>query len=460
MSAKTATRTASSRRTASPTRAAQKNAAKGRASTPVAARPKPKTKAQPATTKTATSRQPAAPKPTPRRKATASRKPATTRKPAAARKPVSSSNGTRPEATKSSFSTAPGSPVIVGFDFGTNTSCVYAGVPGRKNPTTSQRIPTVVGYADEGIVGGILPDDSHILFGDEALKHRLHLRIVSPLIDGVVGEDDASADFCQHIRETVDPKREYEVRAVIGLPANAHQKAREELREAVTGAFDRVLLIPEPFLAALGFRDETRLGGAGYIDPVSNSIFVDIGAGTTDLCLVQGYYPTARDQISLPFAGDRVDQILFQSILDTYPDTGISLHKVREIKEKHSHVGQPQTGHEVKLIVGGKPRKLEMGPLVAGAANQLAETIFESITELISRAEPDGIEETLRNIILTGGGSRIGHLSDWLENRLEEEGYENPQVQTVGDRYKEYVALGAFKAAQSAREDQWQHLVR
>ena len=45
------------------------------------------------------------------------------------------------------------------------------------------------------------------------------------------------------------------------------------------------------FLAALGMRDESRLGDPDYCDPVSNSLFVDIGAGTTDFCIVQGYLP-------------------------------------------------------------------------------------------------------------------------------------------------------------------------
>ena len=34
---------------------------------------------------------------------------------------------------------------------------------------------------------------------------------------------------------------------------------------------------------------------------------IDIGAGSTDVCLIQGYYPSAEDQISFPFAGDAVD---------------------------------------------------------------------------------------------------------------------------------------------------------
>ena len=61
------------------------------------------------------------------------------------------------------------------------------------------------------------------------------------------------------------------------VPANADASARESIRDAVAGLFDRVILIPEPFLAALGCRDEARLSDPGYIDPVRNSLFIDIG---------------------------------------------------------------------------------------------------------------------------------------------------------------------------------------
>jgi rod shape-determining protein MreB len=46
-----------------------------------------------------------------------------------------------------------------------------------------------------------------------------------------------------------------------------------------------------------------------------------------------------------------------------------------------------------------------------------------------------------------------------LERLLADEGYENPKVSVAGPNYKEYVALGALKAARSARPNQWQHLL-
>ena len=71
-------------------------------------------------------------------------------------------------------------------------------------------------------------------------------------------------------------------------------------------------------------------------------------------------------------------------------------------------------------------------------------------------ASSESVFEMLQNIIITGGGSRIKNIAPELQRLLLEEGYENPQIQVAGYNYKEYVAKGAFKAAQSTRDNQWE----
>jgi rod shape-determining protein MreB len=319
--------------------------------------------------------------------------------------------------------------------------------------------PTVVGYANDGIVENLLPGNARMLFGAEALKRRLHLRLVQPMRDGVIEDLSAARDFARHLRSLIDPPEGAELRAVIGLPANAERAARENLRQAVAGIFDRVIMIPEPFLAALGCRDESRLSDPAYVDPVSNSLFVDIGGGTTDVCLVQGYFPTADDQISLPFAGDKVDVLLSEAIKKTYPDAALSLLKVRDIKEEYSYVGKLEKPIVVNVVVGGKMRSFDVGAQMGECCTELLLRVFEAVKILIARASSDSVTELLQNIILTGGGSRVRGFTTELQRLLTEDGFEKPRVQSVGDDYKEFVARGALKAARQAKESQWQQLI-
>jgi rod shape-determining protein MreB len=349
--------------------------------------------------------------------------------------------------------------VLVGFDLGTNTSCVLAGPAGSKDIAVSKIIPTLVGYAREGLVDGIIEGNAKVLFGEDAQNHRLQFRVVAPLENGIITHRDAAADFVRRVREIADPSGNAEVRAVIGVPANADESAREDLRACSTGVFDRLLLIPEPFLAALGFRDDARLGQAGYVDPVKNSLFIDIGGGTTDICDVQGYFPTPEDQISLAYAGDKVDQFIEDELQRTYPNNGLSRTTIRQLKEEHSYVGGSRKPIDVKVLIGGKGHTLELGDVIGRACNELLDRIYPALTTLIPRASSDSVAQLLQNIVLTGGGSRIKGIDTVLQQRLVADGFESPKIRLAGEDYKRFVAVGALKAARAAREDQWQHLL-
>jgi len=349
---------------------------------------------------------------------------------------------------------------LVGLDLGTNTSFILAGSQNTDDYETSKLLPSVVGYVGDGIIQGILPNDDSMFFGDQAIENKLHLDLVWPIQDGIIGNAKASKDLVKHIRGLVDPKGESEIRAVIGVPANATPQARETLRAVMTGIFDKVLLIPEPFLAALGNRDDKRLGEKNYVDPVQNSLFVDIGAGTTDLCLVRGYFPKPDDQISFPMAGDSIDDLIERNIEQIYPDMRLTNLQIREIKEKHSYVGPSRRPIDEKVNVAGKSQTIEVADAVGDACNELLDLIFESVKKLIMRAPSDSVVQLLQNILITGGGSQIRGIDTELQKRLEEEGYEAPKVRTVGKEYKRFVGIGAIKAARAARENQWQILFK
>ncbi len=345
--------------------------------------------------------------------------------------------------------------VHVGLDFGTSKTCLKAALPGDGALLHDETVPTVVGYAKEGLVDGLLPDDASMLVGQAALKHRVHLDLVAPMAQGVVSHRSAARDFIRHLRTRLAVERGTELRAVIGVPANADAAAREELRATVVGLFDRVLLVPEPFLAALGFRDEDRLADPDYVDPVRNSLFVDLGGGTTDVCLVQGFYPLPEDQVSIPFAGDHLDALLRDAVRRLYPDCELSLLKARELKERHAFAGTPRESIPVSVMVGGKNRRIDLAAPLHEACDTLVSRVFEAMKTLIARSSSDNVLELLGNIVLTGGGSRIAGLDRELQRRLSEEGYEQPRVRLAEEGYRECVALGALKAARSARENQW-----
>jgi rod shape-determining protein MreB len=315
---------------------------------------------------------------------------------------------------------------------------------------------SVVGFPKAGMLPGILPTDADALFGQEALNYRTHLDLVWPLKDGFVSDLDVGKRLAGHLRELIDPGRQQKLWGVVGAPANATAQKQKDLRSTMVGVLDRIVIVPEPFLASMGLReDKGPMSKGSELDPTKNSLIVDIGAGTTDLCLVRGYFPTEDDQISFPKAGSFIDERLHRAIQQRYPDLNVSLVTVTQIKEQHSYVGPETRDATVKVYVDGRPQRLNFGELVHEACEALVPLIVNGIKNLLKRCDSDSTEKILQNIIVTGGGSQIDGISERIQQLLRADGYDEAVTQTPAD-YKRLVARGALKIAQSVRDDQWQ----
>jgi rod shape-determining protein MreB len=344
----------------------------------------------------------------------------------------------------------------VGLDLGTHTSVFQITENGKALPLENELVPSVVGFPRTGIIPGILPPDASILFGDEALRYRPHLDLRWPLRFGGIDDLELCKVFTYHLRDLMDPTGRREIWGVLGAPANCSPSRQKDLRNAMVGVLDRMVVVPEPFLAAMGLRDDPafRDGGEG-MDPSRHSLIVDIGAGTTGLCLVRGYYPAEEDQISIPGAGTQVDEMLLQGIRQRYPDIRLSRLTARELKEAYSHVGDEVQPVEVRVHTDGRPLQIDLGDILRAACESILPGILGGIKELLTRCDSDCAESVLRNIIITGGGSGIRGLCGRIQGDLREDGYDVATTRKPADS-RRLVARGALKVAEALREDQWQ----
>ncbi len=346
--------------------------------------------------------------------------------------------------------------LLCGLDLGTNTSVFQVSSQDGKTVEYENDIhPSLVGYSKPGIIPGILPTTDKALFGEMALEYRLHLDLKWPLEDGFVADVEVCRQFVAYLRTQIDPKDVAELWGVIGSPANASKERQKGIRGAFAGVFQNVLIVPEPFLAAMGLRDDDRAGkDPTYVDPTKHSLIIDIGAGTSDCCLVQGYFPTAEDQVSVSIAGDTIDQKLAELVARRYPDIKLTRVTVTKMKEANSFVGKDKTAN-VKVFVDGKPRSIDFGPLIREACEIVIEPILGCVRELFSRCDSESVEQVLKNIIVAGGGSQITGLPELIQKTLRDEGYEGAST-TVPEDYRRLVARGALKIANNVGEDQWQ----
>lgn len=346
--------------------------------------------------------------------------------------------------------------VRLGVDLGTNATVLAATSDGLPYHLETDMVTSVVGYPKPGIIPGILPSDAEVLFGDEAVNYRLHVDLRWPLAKGFIHDVEACRVFTKHLRSLVDSNGDAKISGVVGAPANASEEKQKVIRSVMSGLLDELLIVPEPFLAAMGLRDDEsflRLGA--HSDPTKHSLIVDIGAGTTDLCLVRGYFPTAEDLISVDRAGDHVDETIYRNIQRRFPDLKLTQVTVRKIKEQHSFVTDHPRDASVKVYVDGRPRMIDFSDVIRGACDEIVPIVVDGIKELLKRCDSDSCVDVMQNIIVTGGGSQIHGISERIEKLLREDDYDCARTIAPAD-YKRLVARGALRIAENVRENQWQ----
>ena len=370
---------------------------------------------------------------------------------------TAASTTTAPVATKKAPATVAASSTLhVGVDLGTNTTVFQVSDNGDWVDLSTSSVLSVVGFPKAGIIPGIIPSDADMLFGDDAVEMRIHLDLKWPLKNGFVDDVRVCKMLTQHMRSVIDRSGKRKLWGVVGAPANATPEKQKELRATMVGVLDRLVIVPEPFLAAMGLREDPGFKTSGSsVDPTKHSLIVDIGAGTTDLCLVRGYYPTAEDQISILRAGDFMDEQLMNAVERRFPDLRLTHVTVTQLKEKNSYVGTETREALVKVYVDGRPQTLDFGELVHEACESIVPDIVSGIKELLKRCDSDSTEKILRNIIMTGGGSETHGLCERVQDSLRDDGFDDAVTRRPSE-FKLLVARGALRIAENVREDQWQ----
>jgi rod shape-determining protein MreB len=334
--------------------------------------------------------------------------------------------------------------LYVGIDLGTSQSSITASNGQR------QVVKSLVGWPLDMVSRKILKKD--VLIGQEALDNRPMLDLHRPLEHGLIkegSEKDLAAvrELLQQLLELVgvNGKRDngQRVRAVVGVPAEAMRINKQQLRNTLTGMVDGLMVVSEPFAVAYGK------------DALLHTMIIDMGAGTTDFCVMMGRYPTDEDQRTLPNAGDAVDEQLSKLITERYPDAQVSMHMVREWKEGNSFVGKPKTKVTVEAPVKGKPTELDITAELRTACESLVGPISETMVDLVARVEPEYQQRVRQNIMLAGCCSLIGGLPEVLQESLNE--YGGGRVSRVADPVFAG-SDGGLAIATDAAESDWEKL--
>jgi len=333
-----------------------------------------------------------------------------------------------------------------GIDLGTSRTAI--------STSTGERVvvDSFVGWPADLVARKILKRE--VVVGREALDNRTMLDLRRPLERGLIkegSEKDVQAvrELIRHLLSSAVLKGNTDsasVRAVLGVPAAALRTNKQYLREVLDGLFDKLIIVSEPFAVAYG------------LDALLHTLIIDIGAGTTDFCVMKGRYPTDEDQRTLTVAGDSIDTHLEQLIRQKYPDADFTVFMVREWKEKFAFVGdRPKDPIVVTAPIRGVPTPLDITAELQTACEAIVAPIVETTFDLIASVAPEYQERVRRSITVSGGGGLIRNLGPKIQSALEKIG---GGVVTVVKEPEFVGSDGCLAIANDAPDADWEKLGR
>ncbi len=331
----------------------------------------------------------------------------------------------------------------IGIDLGTSRTSITCSNGIRET------VWSYVGYPQDHVAKKML-GGRDVVYGKEAVENRMSVELCRPLEGGSVktrdGQDTdtmkrALSDLLGYAVGLAKVPAGSTIYAVIGAPAEASVAGKATIIDCASKYVDSVIVGSEPFAVAYG------------LDFLNDTLVIDIGAGTTDLCRVHGTMPKAEDQRTHECGGDAIDRKLEELIKETYPEAQISIHKVREVKELNASVSPNMDSVLVDLPVAGKPQQFDLTELVYKACYTIVPPTVAALQDLIATYDPDFQEKMRNNILLGGGGSQIKGLGRAIEEALKE--YGGGRVTTVEE--PQYAGSnGALKVALDMPEEYWQ----
>ena len=190
---------------------------------------------------------------------------------------------------------------------------------------------------------------------------------------------------------------------------------RRAIIDAVKNAgAKKVALIEEPVAAALG-------AGMPIDEPVAN-VIVDIGGGSTEVAIISFGGVVACHSIKI--GGDSLDDDIIQYVRKKY-NMLIGERTAENIKME---IGYGLIEHdELKMEVRGRDLVDGLPKTITLSSFEIRDCIKESLLQILealratledSPAELSG-DIVDRGVILTGGGSMLKGLKDWLSKEID-----------------------------------------
>lgn len=297
----------------------------------------------------------------------------------------------------------------IGIDLGTSNTLIYA-----KGHGIIITEPSVVAINQKtGRVVAVGTEASQMIGRTPA-----HIQSIKPLVGGVISNYEVAEEMITYfLKRTANlvGSNFFRPRVVVGVPSSITNVERRAVRDAAVAAGARAVhIVEEPMAAAIGVN-------LPIFDPIGNMI-VDIGGGTTDIAVISlGGMVKVKN---LLVAGDKFNQDIINYVRDEFKIL-LGDRTAEEVKIKIGAVTKQIDNNETLVrgrdLVTGLPREVAITDVDIREAIFGSLTIFvDAIKEVLEATPPEVVSDIMsRGLVLTGGGSLIRGLSEFLAKELE-----------------------------------------
>jgi rod shape-determining protein MreB len=241
--------------------------------------------------------------------------------------------------------------------------------------------------------------------------------VIAPLVDGVVADFERTRAMLAHfVREARSGISHFSRRAVMSVLSGVTQVEQRALLSAAEEArIGRVYMVEEGLAAALG-------AGVTVDDGRANAV-VDIGGGTTNVAAVaQGTIVHAH---AARIGSSDIDAAIMDR-LRRYRGLAIGPVTAENLKIELGSANEPADREKRRTVKGrdvqtGRPNAIEVSSgEIYDVAQPVIHKIVEEVRSTLAELPPEVAADIYeRGIILTGGGSLLEGMSEFLQKETQ-----------------------------------------
>lgn len=238
-----------------------------------------------------------------------------------------------------------------------------------------------------------------------------NIRMVTPLVDGVIADMEAAQDLLKHIFSRMKMMNIWKTSIVLlACPSGVTELEREALRNVAKEMGAELVIIEEEAKMA-------ALGAGINIDLPQGNLVIDIGGGTCDLAIISSGDIVVSKSIKI--AGNHFDDDIRKYIRSEY-NIAIGKKTAEDIKKYIGSLAKYHNERTMQIygrdIISGLPKETKISSdEIRNVLLNAFSKITDLIIELLENTPPELAGDIMKNgITICGGGALIRNIDKYF----------------------------------------------